>query len=142
MRKGVIHEGYCLIYQPEHPNSCNGYIGEHRLIMETSLGRYLSSDEIIHHKDGNKQNNDIDNLQLMRRSSHITLHNNELTRYKHKVSIKLIEELYKKGLSIREIASKVNMSKSNIAYHIKKLGISKPNIQKRNEYGRFYKEVI
>ena len=43
--------------------------------MEEYLGRYLYSGEIVHHIDGNKQNNDIKNLLLMTESDHMKLHN-------------------------------------------------------------------
>ena len=43
---------------------------EHRAIMEIKLGRKLSSKELIHHIDGNKLNNSIDNLELINRSIH------------------------------------------------------------------------
>lgn len=67
--------GYVQIYRPNHPSSRNGYIAEHRLVMEQSIGRYLNKDEHIHHKDENRQNNDLDNLQLLTRSQHTTIHN-------------------------------------------------------------------
>lgn len=46
----------------------------HRVIMERVLGRELSKDEIVHHKDGNPSNNDISNLQLTNRFEHMALH--------------------------------------------------------------------
>lgn len=62
---------YRRIYKPEHPKSdVTGYIGEHRLIMEKILGRPLGSDEVTHHKDFHKPNNDPSNLQLMTRKEH------------------------------------------------------------------------
>ena len=33
--------------------------------MENHLGRLLNSDEVVHHKDHNKFNNDISNLEVM-----------------------------------------------------------------------------
>ena len=46
----------------------------HRRIMEEHLGRKLSSNEIVHHIDGNKLNNDINNLEVVSRSEHIKKH--------------------------------------------------------------------
>lgn len=47
---------------------------EHRVVVEAHLGRPLRSDEIVHHIDGNKRNNDISNLAVMTQSEHIKLH--------------------------------------------------------------------
>lgn len=47
---------------------------QHRHVMETHLGRALMSNEIVHHKDGNKQNNEINNLEIMTRADHLKHH--------------------------------------------------------------------
>ena len=49
-------------------------IDEHRHVMQLHLGRKLKRDEIVHHKDGNKKNNSVDNLQVMSQSQHIKVH--------------------------------------------------------------------
>lgn len=67
------HSGYTFIYQ-----SKKHYRGQHRLVMEQYLGRPLRSDEIVHHKDGNKRNNDISNLEIVTRAEHINIHRTEL----------------------------------------------------------------
>lgn len=66
--KGSINNGYHIIY-------INGKnIAQHRLVMEEHLGRALTSDEEIHHIDGDKLNNDIENLQIMTRAEHTSHH--------------------------------------------------------------------
>lgn len=72
-----VKSGYIMIKQRDHPNAnARGYVFEHRLIMEKKLGRYLTIDEVVHHLDGNKMNNDINNLIMMSQSEHLKLMNN------------------------------------------------------------------
>jgi hypothetical protein len=50
-------------------------IDEHRLIMEKHLGIKLTNEEIIHHIDGDKSNNKIENLELFpNKKSHTKFH--------------------------------------------------------------------
>lgn len=49
----------------------------HRFIMEQKLGRKLERNEIVHHIDGNKHNNELDNLMLLSSSEHAKLHFNK-----------------------------------------------------------------
>jgi len=63
--------GYIKIYKPEYPKANNrGYILEHRLVMEKYLGRHLEPWEIIHHKNGIKDDNRIENLEIVFRGIH------------------------------------------------------------------------
>lgn len=46
----------------------------HRVLLEEVLGRSLVPGEVVHHRDGNRQNNDPANLVLTTQSRHVGLH--------------------------------------------------------------------
>ena len=80
--KGGINlnsDGYvvCYVKKTHHlfPMSANshragGYILQHRMVMAKHLERCLKPYEIVHHIDGDKQNNNLDNLKLTTREKH------------------------------------------------------------------------
>ena len=71
-------DGYISVYFPEHPKCTkDGYIMEHILVMENSIGRHLNDDECVHHKNRNRSDNRIENLQLLTFKEHASLHMKE-----------------------------------------------------------------
>lgn len=72
--------GYPVVHCPGHPRAWStGYVLAHRVVMEQSLGRILSTDEVVHHIDHNKSNYDLSNLELTSQSAHSKSHVRPLT---------------------------------------------------------------
>lgn len=69
-KKGYWYEnGYKILYLDG-----NKYIKEHISIMENNLGRKLEKNEVVHHINEIRDDNRIENLQVMTRSEHSSLH--------------------------------------------------------------------
>ena len=49
-------------------------IYEHRQVMEAHLGRDLTSDELVHHRNHDKLDNRLENLEVMPRGEHQRMH--------------------------------------------------------------------
>lgn len=76
----VDKDGYILIKRPHHPfANARGYVQLHRLIIEQSLTIklgfpiYLLPYWVVHHHDNNKQNNSLQNLEVMNKRTHDSL---------------------------------------------------------------------
>ncbi len=72
----IIKDGRVLIICHGHPNPSHmkHYVYRYRLVMERHLKRYLSPDEIVHHKNEITTDDRIENLEVMSQSKHASLH--------------------------------------------------------------------
>ena len=111
-----IARGYVSILSKDHPSANKeGYVMEHRLVMEKSLNRFLTKEEVVHHKDGDKRNNSIENLELF--SS-----NADHRKSEHHFQIGKCKKITFDGktLSIMEWADSIPMKHQTIRYRLKK----------------------
>lgn len=88
-QQDISHLAQFEFHAGEHPHNFNGYrsthgagyilVGkerqlEHRAVMRQHLGRVLESWEIVHHLNGDRTDNRLENLQVMTQSEHMKEH--------------------------------------------------------------------
>jgi transcriptional regulator of acetoin/glycerol metabolism len=98
----------------------------HRYLMEQKIGRKLSFNEIVHHKNGKIFDNSLENLEIISRGEHIKLHPEVLEAWKESNTYKFnnndIIKMYE-TMSIQKISEYFGVASMTIWYRLKKENI-------------------
>lgn len=83
----IDRKGYLWVWEPTHPKNFRGWVSEHRFLMEQQIGRYLETREHVHHKNDIKDDNRLDNLEILDIKKH-----NSLTQHRAVAKRKSIKD--------------------------------------------------
>lgn len=73
--KKFTNKGYAIVYQPTHPRAdSKGYVFEHIVMFENATGITVPDGCCIHHLNGDKADNRIENLCMMTHGAHTVFH--------------------------------------------------------------------
>lgn len=88
--RGITTQGYIEVVCPDgYSKNTRGRILEHRLVMEKTLGRKILRTEIVHHINHDKQDNRIENLELLNGQSDHMKEHKPTSETKQKISLSL-----------------------------------------------------
>ena len=119
--------GYKARKVHDHPYAtARGYVYDHRLIMEKSIGRYLEPTERVHHIDGNPLNNRLKNLIILTHREHIHTHVNPDAKWDLLDDITWLTSQIESGVSAVKIAKEIGCKDLAVRKALDKHNIRKP----------------
>jgi len=108
-----ISNGYVWVKCRQHPKASKGYVKEHVLVMEQTIGRYLNKGEEIHHLNGVKTDNRSENLVLCssKKEHYNTYHKIKSKETKERMRLALINRWNNPEWKAKEIQRRNALNK-------------------------------
>lgn len=104
--KTLSGNGYILVYAPGHPRAYRSRVYEHIIVIEKFLGRFLRTGEVVHHLNGVKADNRLENLIILENDKkHFGCYHSGVNNKKFlRIDMTRVNKLIGKGKTIPEIA--------------------------------------
>lgn len=122
--------GYLYFIDHDHPLRSNnaGRVHYHRHVASVLRGRWITRAEVVHHKDENRQNNSLDNLEILTRSAHARHHHKPPAPSRVVICAKCAKEfttsVAKQRLCSRACRSKLTITKTDLAALLARLPVT------------------
>lgn len=117
--------GYIIVRCPEHPAAgASGQVYYHRLVMERRLGRFLRAGEVVHHRNGDRADNRLSNLEVMSPADHHK-HHHQVGQLRSASRSKedSVVGLRSRGLLVEQIAQRVGLCEPTVLAILRKYPI-------------------
>ena len=101
----------------------------HRDIVENNIGRKLKSNEVVHHIDGNRENNALNNLEIISDLAHRRYHGHQRKKRLTTEEIEAIKILHRLGWTIAKIREQLKRSNGVVSDYVH--GNKRKHIRKR-----------
>ena len=113
MKFSFVAKGCIAVHCPDYPGmNSRGYVLWARVVMELHLGRFLRTDENVHHINGDSCDHRLLHLEVLTRSEHTKRHweDGTLADKVKKLDYDEVERLMFQGLGYKRIAKKLGES--------------------------------